>query len=94
MNIPNHLGIIIDGKDMEDGDFETEANEFAANILISPTDYQNFIDYTLRITEEAIKNFAKKINIAPGIIVGRLQKEGILEYQWQNKLKRTFELVE
>ena len=34
------------------------------------------------------------IDIAPGIIVGRLQKEGILEYKWQNKLKRTFELSE
>ncbi len=86
--------IIIDGKDLTGSEIEKEANKFAANILIPPTDYKNFIDYTPRITEEAINNFAKKIDIAPGIVVGRLQKEEIIKYSWHNKLKKSFKLVE
>jgi len=37
--------------------------------------------------------FAKNVNIAPGIVVGRLQKDGRLKYDWHNQLKRKFELV-
>ncbi|MGR3219721.1 MAG: ImmA/IrrE family metallo-endopeptidase [Candidatus Anammoxibacter sp.] len=86
--------ITIDGDKLKGNDMEDEANRFAADILIPPEDYRNFIDYTPRITEGTINKFAKKINIAPGIIVGRLQKAGKLKYSGLNKLKQTFELVE
>ena len=32
-------------------------------------------------TEETIRAFAKEINIQPGIVVGRLQKDEYLGYQ-------------
>jgi HTH-type transcriptional regulator/antitoxin HigA len=42
--------------------------------------------------EAAIRRFAAVQHIAPGIIVGRMQKEGRLKFSWHNKLKRRFEL--
>lgn len=35
--------------------------------------------------------FAKQLNIAPGIVVGRLQHDNLVRYSWHNKLKRKFE---
>jgi len=34
-----------------------------------------------------IVEFAKHINIAPGIVVGRLQKDSRLKYDWHNQLQ-------
>ena len=36
---------------------------------------------------ETLINFAKSIKIAPGIVVGRLQKEGYIDFSWYNDLK-------
>ncbi len=86
--------IIVDGKNLEGNKLENEANSFSADFLIEPQDYNNFILNTPRITKQKIIEFAKHINIAPGIVVGRLQKDGRLKYDWLNQLKRKFELVE
>ena len=39
---------------------------------------------------ENIIRFAEKIGIAPGIIVGQLQKFGIIKYNQLNNLKRKY----
>ena len=42
-------------------------------------------------TKDTIKSFAQDINIAPGIVVGRLQKDNFLKFQTKlNKLKKTY----
>lgn len=41
-----------------------------------------------------IESFADELGIAPGIVVGRLQREGILDWSKGNKLKRKFRFVE
>lgn len=71
---------------------EDEANEFAAAWLIPKR-----FDAELRSlrTASEIKAFAAKIGIAPGIVVGRLQRERILDWGVpENKLKRSIRFVE
>jgi HTH-type transcriptional regulator/antitoxin HigA len=70
---------------------EGEANRFAANQLI-PRHLQP--ELALLHTEADVKAFARRIGIAPGIVVGRLQKEELWQWSRGNKLKRRLELVE
>ncbi len=87
--------VFIDKVDMIKSEKEEEANRFARNFLIPEKEYKNFVNLNKgNFHKEAIEKFAKNINIAPGIIVGRLQHEGLLRYSFQNKLKRKFELIE
>ena len=68
----------------EDDPREQNANQFAADILIPP-------DYAAQLPElhayRAVMRFARSIGIAPGIVVGRLQREGIVPYSHLNRLK-------
>lgn len=71
---------------------EDEANEFSASLLI-PKKFGAELR-SLRTASE-IKAFAAKIGIAPGIVVGRLQREKILDWGVpENKLKRPIGFVE
>lgn len=70
--------------------FEEEANEFAASLLI-PRQYE--IEFEELHSEVDVIEFAERIGIAPGIVVGRLQKEGHWPWQKGNRLKRKLELV-
>ncbi len=67
--------------------FEREADEFAANHLIPEGNAQML--RTLR-SEVSIREFAKRIGIHPGIVVGRLQHEGILPFGTLNHLKERY----
>ena len=62
---------------------EMEADRFAANYLIPPSDYKKFAPSKYTSDEEIIK-FAERIEIHPGIVVGRLQHDGIIA---QNRCK-------
>ena len=64
-----------DGK----SDIEAGANDFASTRLIDPSSYEEFVrcaDYSL----SAIKSFADSQRIRPYIVIGRLQRENLLEY--------------
>lgn len=39
------------------------------------------------ISEAAVCRFAEQIGIAPGIVVGRLQNDGIIDHKQMNGLK-------
>ena len=65
---------------------EEEASNFAANLLIPPVKYVDFIRRDDR-SKASIRRFASEIGIAPGIVVGRLQHDGILPYSHCNDLK-------
>lgn len=71
---------------------EYKADEFARNILISPEDYNHFV-IANDFSKAAIFAFANQINILPGIIVGRLQKENIIPYNWHTDLKNQYRIV-
>lgn len=73
---------------------EKEADQFSQNILISPLDYLEFIE-TRNFNNNGILKFSKQINIDPGIVVGRLQKDKYVLYNNKklNMLKRSFKVV-
>ncbi len=83
---------------IEDGelqnDKEAEANKFAADFLIPPLEYRRFTSRTGHYRKTEIIEFAEQLEIAPGIVVGRLQHDGKLPPQNCNELKRHFELGE
>lgn len=66
---------------------EEEANTFAANILIPPSAWDGFVGGS-DFEESAISAFAAELEIAPGIVVGRLQREGLLPYNRGTSLFR------
>lgn len=67
---------------------EEEANTFATNFLIDPLQWQRFVAYNSYRSKVGIKEFAQKAEIAPGIVVGRLQHEKLLPFENCNGLKR------
>jgi hypothetical protein len=73
---------------------EDESNRFAADTLIPPDALGTFIA-NQDFGNDAIKGFAEDIGVGPGIVVGRLQREGILlPYQGNTfKQKLGFRIV-
>jgi HTH-type transcriptional regulator/antitoxin HigA len=76
----------LDGDEAPQNDEEREANEFASNLLIKGRDWARFIE-TNPTSKNAVTDFAREQNIAPGIVVGRLQHEGIIPFKNLNSLK-------
>ncbi|CAI3249948.1 HigA family addiction module antidote protein [Enterococcus cecorum] len=68
---------------------EDRANQFALEFFIPSNEYANFICNT-KITEKNILGFANDNKIHPSIVVGRLQKDGIIKYNEFNHLKRQY----
>ena len=77
--------VFIDGDNELKSSIEKEADDFAKNTLISKNAYDDFIENNI-INEKTIKKFSKDNNIIPGILVGRMQKEGIIGYNEFNNL--------
>ncbi len=65
---------------------EDEADRFSADTLIPPAEFSTFVR-TRIFNSEAIYQFAERIDIAPGVVVGRLQKDGYLAPSQGNRLK-------
>lgn len=77
----------------EKGEIEEKANEYARNKLIPSNKYNEFILQN-DITIASIRSFAKSIERDPGIVLGRLEKDGIVKYNsWKYKqLKRKYKV--
>jgi HTH-type transcriptional regulator / antitoxin HigA len=82
--------IFIEGNGM-DGEKEAEANRFSCDKLINPLDIKRFLSYWDRRSLSVIPQFASEIGVAPGIVVGRLQHDGLLRIPYGNKLKVYYE---
>ncbi|MDA3902874.1 MAG: ImmA/IrrE family metallo-endopeptidase, partial [Desulfuromusa sp.] len=70
---------------------EHEANEWAANFLIPSENNSHLL--SIRSKAE-VRSLAAKIGIHPGIIVGRLQHDELIEPSWLNDLKVSFRFEE
>lgn len=70
---------------------ENQANDFARQKLIPDDVFKVFVAGKC-YTKSSVKNFALKVGIDPGIVVGRLQKEGIIKFSWLNDLKTKYKL--
>ncbi len=67
--------------------FEEEADTFASENLIPPEKYNNLIKQA-SITRELILSFAKEEKIHPGVLVGRLSHDKIINYSNFNDLRQ------
>jgi addiction module HigA family antidote len=72
---------------------EEEANVFASEFLIPRDEIRRFRPSGEHYCHEDIIRFAERLGIAPGIVVGRLQHDGILPIQNFNRLKRHFHWI-
>jgi HTH-type transcriptional regulator/antitoxin HigA len=79
-------------ENMNNDELENEADYFANNTLIPESEYNKF-KANPSLTENAIKIFASKIGIAPGIVVGRLQHDGVIRFNQLNRLKNTYKWI-
>ncbi|HSB82533.1 MAG TPA: ImmA/IrrE family metallo-endopeptidase, partial [Candidatus Methylomirabilis sp.] len=83
--------VFIDDGNASDGE-EAEANVFAANLLVPPAVYE-LLKATSPPSEPAVLRASKEAGVAPGVIVGRLQHDGLLRYDQMNHLKERFTWV-
>jgi HTH-type transcriptional regulator/antitoxin HigA len=72
-------GKLIDFENIENA-AETKADKFASNTLIKESDYTSFINKA-NFSLPSIKKFSTEYNMPCFILIGRLQKDGYLEYQ-------------
>jgi HTH-type transcriptional regulator/antitoxin HigA len=73
--------------DPEMQQYEAEASRFSSDTLIPPRALADFMRNRI-FTNESIHDFADVIGVGPGIVVGRLQHEGVLERHQGNALKQ------
>lgn len=79
--------------DCDDDDYtkeEEQADKFASDKLIPINEYSEFIGGE-EITENRIVSFAERIGISQGIVVGRLQHNGIIDFNKYYRMRRKFE---
>lgn len=67
---------------------ERHADEFAQDILISPKEYSSLVAAG-DLSESAIRTFADAHGVAPGIVVGRLQRDDQVDRSHFNNLKKS-----
>ena len=70
--------------DSENGEAETKADTFARDFLIPPQEYMSFIREHSSVNWDDIEEFAQKIGVAPFIVLGRLQKDQIVDWSQFN----------
>lgn len=87
-----HL-ILHQGKTFVDGEhydqssmYEKEANDFAENLIIPKERRDEFLN--LKASKTPITRFSVQCGIAPGLIVGQLQYNKVIEHNIMNSLKR------
>lgn len=71
---------------------EKAADKWSGDTLIISEAFEAFRkdrDYS----ERSVLQFAKEQEIAPGIVVGRMQMEGMIQYNMLNNLKEKYEIV-
>lgn len=86
--ILGHVGKI-NGTTEED---ERAADQWAGDILISADAFERFKN-SKDYSESSILLFAKTEGIAPGIVVGRMQLEGLIKFNRMNELKEKYEIA-
>ena len=80
---------LIEYSDTTDSSREEEANQFASRTLV-PDRFESEL-MELRLQALSIAKFARQVGTSPGIIVGQLQHQGRLPFNYMNNLKRRFQ---
>jgi hypothetical protein len=81
-----------DAVDLDMAMYEEEADRFAADTLIPANEFARLpLHSREKLTNELIQDFANTIGIHPGIVIGRLQHDKVLEHWQGNRLKQPLE---
>lgn len=75
--------------DPELRELEADADAFASKTLI-PSRFDHYLA-TMSLSE--VDRFARQLNLAPAIVVGRMQHDGFMKMSVGNRLRRRFEFV-
>ena len=78
--------------DKVNDELEKEADHFSCEFLIPHNEYEKFIDLA-NYNILSVTQFAKRIGIHPGIVVGRLQHDKIISPEQLNELKTKYSLT-
>lgn len=83
--------VFVDGRNIDSvtSQEESEANNWATKFLIDQSALEEFIEDG-DFTEQAVRKFAKQQKIAPGIVVGQLQKREEISYNQLTSLKEKY----
>jgi plasmid maintenance system antidote protein VapI len=79
--------VFVEDCDQDKDEMELEADKFARDILIPPSKAAGLVGLRSHVD---IRAFAHSIGVAPGIVVGRLQRDG-MPHHFCNDLKVTLE---
>lgn len=71
---------------------EQKADQFAQEFLIPTNEYEQFVAEK-SFDKSSIIRFAHEIGIHPSIVLGRLQKEGFVEYSQYQELKISYNII-
>ncbi len=82
--------VFVDEETDAGNDQEREANAWAANFLIPTSVLQKFAARGFP-SKGVIIDFAADLGLAPGIVVGRLQYESVIDWKHHNDLKIRYE---
>lgn len=82
---------ILENTELTEEECEEEANEFASQVVVPMVHQEEFLG--LAASKSIIIDFAKKVGIAPGLIVGQLQHARIIGYNQMQHLKRRYRWI-
>lgn len=97
----NRQDIFLECDGFGKSDKEQEADVFAQDILINPDAYGMFLaahgagnrPRPIPISKRHICDFAKQVAVSPGVVVGRLQRDGWLPYTHGQDLKAKLPVI-
>lgn len=81
---------LVSTSENDDCDIERQADKKAATLLIHNEEWDSFVKKGV-FNKASISSFAHEAGVGPGIVVGRLQKEGRLDESYCNDLKDHYE---
>ena len=87
------VGSFVDAEYAKDERKETAADSFASSRLLDQKSYERFVQAG-SYSYTAIKEYAQTQAIPPYVVIGRLQKEGIIPWNWHQKHKPRYKWAE
>ena len=78
--------IFVDYHDAESNEIDDEADRWATDFLVPQRYWKSFVE-SARFSQEDVMRFAEDQRIAPSLVVGRLQHEGVVPWNRLNEVK-------
>lgn len=83
---------ILENSDLKEDECEDEANQFASQVIVPMMHQEELLGMVA--SKQLIINFAKRVGVAPGLIVGQLQHARIIGYNQMQHLKRRYRWID